>query len=80
MAGEVIRRRELHDFLRAARARLQSRAISASRRPRSGGTGALRQADMAAALSVSHRWYNDFENGAAASASPNAGKESSHVR
>jgi transcriptional regulator with XRE-family HTH domain len=64
MAGEVTRRKERHDFLQAARSRLQPADLgirpSANRR-----AGGLYQADVAAALGVSERWYNGFENGSA---------------
>jgi transcriptional regulator with XRE-family HTH domain len=56
------RRRELHDFLRAARARLEPGDIGCAAAPNRRG-GGLRQADVAAALAVSGRWYNALENG-----------------
>jgi transcriptional regulator with XRE-family HTH domain len=61
MTTETTRRRELHDFLRAARSRLEPEDIGirpGQNRRRSG----LHQADVAAALAVSGRWYNAFEN------------------
>jgi transcriptional regulator with XRE-family HTH domain len=69
MTGDETRRRELHDFLRAARARLEPEDIGISpahNRRRAG----LHQADVAAALAVSGRWYNAFENSAVADPSP----------
>jgi MmyB-like transcription regulator ligand binding domain/Helix-turn-helix domain len=53
---------QLHQFLTAARARLQPEDIgirpAANRR-----SGGLHQSDLADALVVSDRWYNGFENG-----------------
>jgi transcriptional regulator with XRE-family HTH domain len=67
MAGDETRRRELHDFLQAARARLEPEdiGISPGRNRRRAG---LHQADVASALGVSGRWYNAFENSAASAA------------
>jgi transcriptional regulator with XRE-family HTH domain len=64
MAGEVTRRKELHDFLKAARARLQPEDLGLTP-PRNRRSSGLQQADLAATLNVSPRWYNGFENGAA---------------
>jgi transcriptional regulator with XRE-family HTH domain len=63
MQNDMTRRKQqLHDFLQAARARIPPADlrinVSASRR----GSG-LHQADVAAALNVSQRWYNGLENG-----------------
>ncbi|HVB44508.1 MAG TPA: helix-turn-helix domain-containing protein [Streptosporangiaceae bacterium] len=62
MAGEVTRRKELHDSLKAARARVQPKELGLTP-PRNRRSGGLHQADVAAALNVSQRWYNGFENG-----------------
>jgi|SRR5579875_221057 len=62
VTDEVTRRKNLHDFLRAARARVgpgEAGLVTSSRR-RSHG---LQQADVADLLRVSHRWYNGFECG-----------------
>jgi transcriptional regulator with XRE-family HTH domain len=59
-----MRRRELHDFLKAARARVQPEDLGLTP-PRNRRSSGLQQADLAAALDVSQRWYNGFENGAA---------------
>ena len=69
MAGDETRRRELHDFLQAARARLEPEdiGISPGRNRRRAG---LHQADVASALGVSGRWYNAFENSAVADPAP----------
>lgn len=56
------RRRELRDFLRAARARLEPEDIGRAAPPNR-RRGGLHQGDVAAALEVSGRWYNAFENG-----------------
>jgi transcriptional regulator with XRE-family HTH domain len=64
MAGEVTRRKELHDFLKAARARVQPKDLGLTP-PRNRRSSGLQQADMAATLNVSPRWYNGFENGTA---------------
>ena len=63
MAGEVTRRKELHDFLKAARARVQPKDLGLTP-PRNRRSSGLQQADVAATLNVSPRWYNGFENGA----------------
>jgi transcriptional regulator with XRE-family HTH domain len=63
MAGEVTRRKELHDFLKAARARLQPEDLGLTP-PRNRRSSGLQQADLAATLNVSPRWYNGFESGA----------------
>jgi transcriptional regulator with XRE-family HTH domain len=63
MIREARRRKELHDFLQAARGRLQPEDIGLKPAPNRRGAG-LHQADVAAALAVSGRWYNGFENGA----------------
>lgn len=62
MKGSQASRHELHDFLRAARERVQPAELGLPARLNRRGTG-LHQADMAAALNVSPRWYNGFENG-----------------
>ena len=62
MADQVTRRKELHDFLQAARARLQPPDLGIQPAANRRATG-LYQADVAAALNVSERWYNGFENG-----------------
>jgi hypothetical protein len=67
MISEAARRTELHNFLRAARARLQPEDIGIKPAPNRRGSG-LRQSDVAAALVVSGRWYNGFENGACSAA------------
>lgn len=63
MSTERAPRNQLHEFLRAARARVQPEDIglrpAANRRG-----GGLHQSDVADALVVSDRWYNAFENGA----------------
>ena len=58
------RRKELHDFLKAARARVQPKDLGLTP-PRNRRSSGLQQADLAATLNVSPRWYNGFENGAA---------------
>jgi transcriptional regulator with XRE-family HTH domain len=63
MAGEVTRRKELHDFLKAVRARVQPKDLGITP-PRNRRSSGLQQADVAATLNVSPRWYNGFENGA----------------
>ncbi|MGI8448240.1 MAG: hypothetical protein ACR2MP_13870 [Streptosporangiaceae bacterium] len=63
MIGEARRRKELHDFLRVARGRLQPEDIGLKAARNRRGSG-LHQADVAAVLAVSGRWYNGFENGA----------------
>jgi transcriptional regulator with XRE-family HTH domain len=63
MAGEVTRRKELHDFLKAVRARVQPKDLGLTP-PRNRRSSGLQQADVAATLNVSPRWYNGFENGA----------------
>ncbi len=62
MAGEITRRKELHDFLKAARAWVQPKDLGLTP-PRNRRGSGLQQADVAAALNVSPRWYNGFENG-----------------
>ena len=62
MAGEVTRRKELHDFLKAARARVQPKDLGLTP-PRNRRSGGLHQADVTAALNVSQRWYNGVGNG-----------------
>jgi transcriptional regulator with XRE-family HTH domain len=62
MADEVTQRKDLHDFLKQARARVRPRDLGLTPPPNRRGSG-LQQADVAAALSVSPRWYNGFENG-----------------
>jgi len=62
MADEVTRRKDLHDFLKEARARINPRDRGLTPPPNRRGTG-LQQTDVADALKVSHRWYNGFENG-----------------
>lgn len=54
---------QLHQFLKAARARLQPQDIGISPASNRRG-GGLHQSDLADALVVSDRWYNGFENGA----------------
>jgi transcriptional regulator with XRE-family HTH domain len=61
MTTEIARRRELHAFLRAARSRLEPEDIGIRPGPNRRRSG-LHQADVAAALAVSGRWYNAFEN------------------
>ena len=63
MIREARRRKELHDFLQVARGRLQPEDIGLKAAPNRRGSG-LHQADLAAVLAVSGRWYNGFENGA----------------
>ena len=62
MADEVTPRKDLHDFLKQARARISPRDLGLVPPPNRRGTG-LQQADVADALKVSPRWYNGFENG-----------------
>jgi transcriptional regulator with XRE-family HTH domain len=64
MPDEVTPRKDLHDFLTQARARIDPRDLGLIPPPNRRGTG-LQQADVAAALGVSPRWYNGFENGTA---------------
>jgi transcriptional regulator with XRE-family HTH domain len=64
MTGDNKRRRELHDFLQEARKGLEPADIGLAAGPNRRGTG-LRQADVAAAMGVSVRWYNGLENGSA---------------
>src|ERR1700683_4280215 len=62
MTDEVTPRMELRDFLGAARARVDPADLGISAPPGRRGRG-LQQADIAAALQVSQRWYNGFERG-----------------
>jgi transcriptional regulator with XRE-family HTH domain len=63
MLTEVTPRKNLHDFLREARARIQPPDIGITP-PANRRGGGLHQTDLATALGVSMRWYNGFENGA----------------
>ena len=62
MTRNDARRAELHEFLRAARGRVDpaDAGLTAAPNRRLGG---LHQADVAALLQVSTRWYTAFENG-----------------
>jgi transcriptional regulator with XRE-family HTH domain len=63
VTDEVTRRKDLFDFLRAARGRADPAALGLATPPGRRNQGLL-QADVAAMLRVSHRWYNGFECGA----------------
>lgn len=65
MADEVTPRKDLHDFLKQARVRIHPRDLGLTPPPNRRGRG-LQQTDVAAALNVSPRWYNGFENGTVA--------------
>src|SRR5579859_2054434 len=62
MNDEVTPRRQLRDFLRAARARVDPADHCLVTPPGRRGRG-LQQVDVADLLRVSHRWYNGFERG-----------------
>jgi transcriptional regulator with XRE-family HTH domain len=64
MTDEVTPRKELRDFLGAARARVNPEDLGITAPPGRRGRG-LQQADIAAALKISQRSYNGFERGAA---------------
>jgi transcriptional regulator with XRE-family HTH domain len=63
VTDEVTRRKDLYDFLRAARGRADPAALGLVTPPGRRNQGLL-QADVAVLLRVSHRWYNGFERGA----------------